>query len=399
MTPSAEPLSSSAEGRAPSSGEAVQQFSILIGLIYDAALDPQSWPTTLDALAGAFGACFAAFGWEDTRVMAVGGSYANRRVEEVGSVPYRERYKQTLIYSNPMRVPVLLTQDVEDVFTPGMLVPVEEYQASRYYREYVQPMGWGDGLSTILSKKDGVVHFLAFARKASDPPFQDQDIDLLKLLSPHLRRAYAIADLIGRQKTEIAALAETFDGLRAAVFMIDADRHVVYRNKSAEALLARATPFVILNECLTAVVAKASFDGALCACLDCGAGEPASVVLPKPGGMQHIVHILPFRAGERDHVRACSSAVASVFVTEIGLEPRSPVKTIAAAFDLTPREMSVLVAIVDVGSPADVAKNLGLTVHTVKSHLKAIFAKTGVARQADLVKLVAGFVGPTAGEL
>ena len=74
-------------------------------------------------------------------------------------------------------------------------------------------------------------------------------------------------------------------------------------------------------------------------------------------------------------------------------------KTIAAAFDLTSREMSVLVAIVDVGSPADVAKNLGLTVHTVKSHLKAIFAKTGVSRQADLVKLVAGFVGPTAGEL
>ena len=56
-----------------------------------------------------------------------------------------------------MRVSVLLTQDVEDVFAPSILVPVEEYEASRYYREYVQPMGWGDGLSTILSKKDGVV--------------------------------------------------------------------------------------------------------------------------------------------------------------------------------------------------------------------------------------------------
>ena len=62
--------------------------------------------------------------------MALGGSYANRRVEEAGTVLYRERYKQPLIYSNPMGITVLLTQDVEEAFTPGMLVPGEEYQAS-----------------------------------------------------------------------------------------------------------------------------------------------------------------------------------------------------------------------------------------------------------------------------
>ena len=43
---------------------------------------------------------------------------------------------------------------------------------------------------------------------------------------------------------------------------------------------------------------------------------------------------------------------------------------------------------------ANAAANLGLSVNTLKSHLKAIFAKTGVTRQADLVKQVAGFIGP-----
>ena len=47
-------------------------------------------------------------------------------LEGEDSARYKARYKETLVYSNPMRVPVLLTQEVDDVFTPGMLVPENE---------------------------------------------------------------------------------------------------------------------------------------------------------------------------------------------------------------------------------------------------------------------------------
>lgn len=40
------------------------------------------------------------------------------------------------------------------------------------------------------------------------------------------------------------------------------------------------------------------------------------------------------------------------------------------------------------------AELLGTSVHTVKTHIKAIFAKTGAQRQPDLVKLMAGVVSP-----
>ena len=36
---------------------------------------------------------------------------------------------------------------------------------------------------------------------------------------------------------------------------------------------------------------------------------------------------------------------------------------------------------------------LGVAATTVKTHLARLFAKTGTNRQADLVKLVAGFSG------
>ena len=72
---------------------------------------------------------------------------------------------------------------------------------------------------------------------------------------------------------------------------------------------------------------------------------------------------------------------------------------IARAYKLTPTELRVLLAIVDVGGVPEVALVLGVAESTVKTHLGHLFEKTGVARQADLVKIVAGFSTPLSGQV
>jgi DNA-binding CsgD family transcriptional regulator len=42
----------------------------------------------------------------------------------------------------------------------------------------------------------------------------------------------------------------------------------------------------------------------------------------------------------------------------------------------------------------EAARALGCAETTVKTHLYRVFAKTGATRQADLVKLAAGFSNP-----
>jgi DNA-binding CsgD family transcriptional regulator len=44
-----------------------------------------------------------------------------------------------------------------------------------------------------------------------------------------------------------------------------------------------------------------------------------------------------------------------------------------------------------------VAEVLGIADTTVKTHLSHLYEKTGAGRQADLVKLVAGFSNPIVG--
>jgi DNA-binding CsgD family transcriptional regulator len=53
-------------------------------------------------------------------------------------------------------------------------------------------------------------------------------------------------------------------------------------------------------------------------------------------------------------------------------------------------------AIVLIGGVPEAAEELGIAETTVKTHLHRVFAKTGTTRQADLVRLVAGFASPLA---
>jgi DNA-binding CsgD family transcriptional regulator len=83
-----------------------------------------------------------------------------------------------------------------------------------------------------------------------------------------------------------------------------------------------------------------------------------------------------------------------VFVRRAAMESPSPPDIIAETYRLTPTELRVLTALVDVGGVPDVAAALGIAETTVKTHLGRLFAKTGTRRQAELVKLVAGFAMP-----
>ena len=88
------------------------------------------------------------------------------------------------------------------------------------------------------------------------------------------------------------------------------------------------------------------------------------------------------------------AAVAAVFIRGKAPDAPLPLESGARLYKLTASEIRVLDAVLKVGSVKAMAEMLGLSQATVKTHLQRLFHKTGMSRQADLVKLVAGFAGP-----
>ena len=76
-------------------------------------------------------------------------------------------------------------------------------------------------------------------------------------------------------------------------------------------------------------------------------------------------------------IDAALRAVAAGLVVHAGQEPFQA--------GLTPRETDVLACLVDGASNKVIARRLGISQHTVKFHVEAIFAKLNVASRAEAV--------------
>ena len=108
-------------------------------------------------------------------------------------------------------------------------------------------------------------------------------------------------------------------------------------------------------------------------------------------GDPYVAHVLPLTSGARRKAGISYSATAAMFIRKADLDLPSPPEAIAHKYKLTPAEVRVLFAIVEIGGVPEVAPVLGISDQTVKTHLHRIYEKTSTKRQADLVKLVASY--------
>ena len=209
-----------------------------------------------------------------------------------------------------------------------------------------------------------------------------------------------IGKLIDLKHTEATSF-DILDGLSAGIFLVSGDGFIIHANIAGDAMLSEGNLLRSVGGRLTvedARLAQAMREGFAAA----DAGDIAlgvkAITLPliSQNGERYVGHLLPLSSGKRRNAGIGQGAAAALFVRKAALEIPSAPEVIAKTFNLTPTELRVLLAIVEVGGVPEVAAALGIAVTTVKSHLGRLFDKTGVTRQAELVKLVAGYSTPLA---
>jgi DNA-binding CsgD family transcriptional regulator len=61
---------------------------------------------------------------------------------------------------------------------------------------------------------------------------------------------------------------------------------------------------------------------------------------------------------------------------------------IGSMFDLTPAEAKITIALLEGGDLRSIAAAQRVSIETIRSQLKSVFAKTNTSRQADLIALL-----------
>ena len=370
-----------------------EALSALIGEIYDAALERDRWPQVLKQICGFVeGRSSTLFAQDAARPLAT-------PFYDYGNDPrFNRLYQEQYVHLNPL-VPGMTFFDVGEVFSVFDVIAEPEFQATRFHAEYGVPQGIRDSLFCNLDKSGTSYAVISVTRDESQGPVDEGARRRLALLVPHLRRSVLIGNLIETHEAEKAVLSDVLGHVAAAVLLVDALGGITFASASAHAMMAERTIIRNVQGSIAAADPGANrmLREAFAVACDGDAALSArgvAISLTSSGEDRWLAHVLPLTGGVRREMGNTHSAVAAVFVRKAGMDIPGPLETLTKLYKLTASEARVLQALVNTGGVPDIAEALGISVTTVRTHLKGLFEKTGERRQADLVKLLAAHASP-----
>ena len=365
--------------RSISSGAAMR----LIDALYDAAQEPQGWPAALKMASENFGAAGAT-------VLVIDRPTNELRLFEGYNIPdeafveYRDHY---LAVDPRLR---FVRQHPEHALYYDRLHHSEaEIDRDEYY-EWLRRVGgfryYAAGRTINTLETAG---FFTVQRTARQGHLDREELDMLQRLQPHIVRSSQISLLLASSAVQLEAARETLHEIATGVLLLDRRGRIIFRNRTAEALLQRSAllrcegettlgaPRLGHHQRLQRAIADA-LQG-----LDEARGRGAELLLSDDDGAAMMVRIMPLFGRERPVLG--SDAAVAVFLHDPAQRAADCAGELGRRFNLTHAEAQLCQALLEGRTLKEHAAQTGTNHETARTHLKRILIKTGTRRQAELV--------------
>jgi DNA-binding CsgD family transcriptional regulator len=345
-------------------------LSSVIGTIYEAVFDREAWPSALQ------GVCAMVDGCAASMISHAVADQTPERAAEFGTDPLFSRaYVESYARINPLFGMSILEMTEGETRALYRTIDLRVFHRTRFYREWVQPQGWGDWLASMLARSPSHVSLLAVARKEAGGPFSEAQLAMMDMLVPHIQRAARLAHLFDQPAALARGMAALLDRLTIAALLVDSRSAVVFANGPAQTMLA-AGDILALASGGRLRLADPEADRIASAAIKGETTRPEVALVKVPRGA-FVVSVMPPSPETGDLVAVLVTAPEAVSA------PPGPV--LRSAYGLTDAEMRVLSLLIAGRHPAEIASGLGITLRTVRAHLQKLFDKMGVERQSDLI--------------
>ena len=363
----------------------LERLSSIVGKIYDCALDESLWSVAL--------ADVASFVQSKAIVVNMISPFAGRK--SVSSlidfgVPAEagKLYFDSYAGIDPM-VDAGKLYDADEVFTAREAVGEEHWTGTRMYREWNERHGFTHQLTGIIRKDALRVAALSALRLMN---FGDAEKHRLRLLLPHFRRSVSIARMLGERISAHAQMAEILDKVATAVFVIDDQCAIRHMNARGAQLIETGGIFQNRKTSLVALSPHEHY-ALVEAMRKRGSAAPSVSFSTREGGV-YAGTLLPLDAGRSREIGGGPMRLTALFVDKPPSRYELPGEAIGRKFRLTGAELQLLLALMDGLTLQGAADRFGVSIETVRTHLKRIFSKTDTTRQVDLVRKI-GQIAPT----
>ena len=366
-------------------------FERLLGSLHAAALDDGLWPAASGLIDEACGSK------NNTLVSGDGGFNDNVdiffaryccRGERVAEF---EREYFEVYHPVDERMPRLRQLADSRIVHADALFTEEEKQASPVYNEIMPRTGTGNCLHARLDGPDGSRIVWTVADPVDADGWTSERVATVGRLLPHLRQFVRVRQALVDAQARGTTLAGLLDNAKMAVIHLDRRGRVAEANDRARSILRRhdglrdqdgrlGAALPEEDKTLQELVARAvPYAG--------GTGAGGSMAVSREHAASRLqLHVSPVGMDGTVEPRSGRTG-ALVLVIDPADRLRLDPGAVGTLLGLTPAESHIAAALVEGMSVRDIAARTGRSVTTVKWHIRHIFAKRGLSRQSDLVRL------------
>ncbi|GJD77805.1 transcriptional regulator [Methylobacterium gregans] len=373
--------------------ESEDAVSGLIDRFYEAALHPELWRETLEACARVFGAEGALMlPGPDAPLELACSPFLDAAIADGLGRGWLAHNPRVLRGIPAMRDPARVLTE-QHIFSP------RELDHLPFNAEYVNAHGLRHFAGCYLVPAGGRSLMLSLERAPRSGAFTPAEVEAMERVVPHLQRAGRLALRIAEARA--GSTLEAFDLLRCAGLLLDGAGAVLRMNGRAAALMGAG--LTVLQGALIAQHGPSNAAlGRLIGSVLGGAVGPRRgslgpvcrpVAVPRPvapGALPAaplLVHAAPLPGAAGDLFQQARAVLLIVDPAEAHPPAEGLLREL---YGLTAAEGRLARMLGDGRDLGEAAVALGVAVSTARTQLKAVFAKTGTRRQAQLAVLLAG---------
>jgi DNA-binding CsgD family transcriptional regulator len=366
-----------------------------VNLIYEAALDAGLWPKVVESLCEVMDAPKAKL-FTPLLPAEKGGLSLCVGIPEAANQLWSTHYMQHDVWVQAGFAKGLIRQG--NIVLDSDLVPAEEFEQSKIYREHLRLFDIGRLCSGIVfdgSAADLTATFVSVVRGLRRP-FATAERKKMEILVPHLSRALGLMYRLRDAELKVATSLATLDRLPSGVILIDRVSRIVYSNREASTLVASREGLTDINGFLgvhDSVLPK--WQALLKSLIEPVSAEvphfSEAVLVPRPGKKPLILQAAPI-AGHSAFPR---QAVGIVFLVDVDKKTYLDRHVAADLYGATPAELNLAEHLCGGDTVSHAAAKLSISEATARTQLASLFAKTGTHRQADLIRALMSLQRPS----
>ncbi len=351
----------------------------VIGLFYEAAVNPSLWPRALAAYSDAAGVDEAHLAVRDPAqdicVVVSGGRLLTPEVMKSYFAYYHE--------VDPLRKIVGAHRDGDLILCVGQYLTEEFINKSEFYQDYAIPAGTRYMAAFTFNNTNGVLTM--HTRRA---PFEREKLERRAgVMGRHGGQAAKLALQFAANAARGETLRHAIDHERIACFMTDSESRLLECSDQASLMIERGNPFR-LGQGLLTLTSDSRTKQFRELVAKCAAGTGGGMMRVGNLNDYWLIEVVPAGVTSDNPFDLRRGNCALVFVRKP--EARPPVDTakIRIFLDCTPVESEIGAALLNGCSPAEIANERKVSLNTVRTQIRSLLETAGVTRIPELMSLL-----------